>query len=67
MKSTKESPVPIHAHLGPKKVDSLIKKIFKRNGTAFNPITDRRKLNLPGRVLDCVGQHLWQNSLVALE
>jgi hypothetical protein len=64
---TKETPVPAHSDLRPKKVDSFVKKFLKRNGTTFNPIMDRRQMNLAGRVLDCVGplSQLWQNALRA--
>jgi hypothetical protein len=37
----KESPVPFHADLRPKKVDRFIKKYFKHKGISFNPSMDR--------------------------
>ena len=63
----KESPVPLHADLRPKKVDSFVKKYLKRNGTAFNPVMDRRMMNIAGRILDPLGPlaQLWQDALAA--
>ena len=62
-----DSPVPYHADLRPKKVDSFVKKYLKRNGTAFNPVMDRRQMNIAGRILDPLGPlaQLWQNALTA--
>ena len=51
----KDSPVPFHADLRPKKVDSFVKKYLKRSGTAFNPVMDRRLMNIAGRILDPLG------------
>ena len=58
----KESPVPSHADLRPKKVDSFVKKYLKRKGTTFNPVMDRRQLNVASRMLDPLGPlaHLWE-------
>ncbi len=72
----RETPVPIHADLQPKQVDSFIKKYLKRKGnkfqsnkfeTNFNPLMDRRQLNLAGRVLDSLGPlcQLWALALKA--
>ena len=62
-----DSPVPYHADLRPKKVDSFVKKYLKRNGTAFNPVMDRRQMNIAGRILDPLDPlaQLWQNALTA--
>ena len=62
-----DSPVPSHADLRPKKVDSFVKKYLKRNGTAFNPVMDRRQMNIAGRILDPLGPlaQLWQSVLIA--
>ena len=56
-----ETTIPFHADLRPKQVDSFIKKYLKRKGTNFNPLMDRRQLNLAGRVLDPSGPlcNLW--------
>jgi hypothetical protein len=61
----KESPVPYHADLQPKKVDRFIKKYFKRKGISFNPSLDRRQLNVAARMLlalshNCGRQRLQQ-------
>ena len=63
----KVSPVPFHADLRPKKVDSFVKKYLKRSGTAFNPVMDRRLMNIAGRILDPLGPlaQLWQDALAA--
>ena len=63
----KDSPVPFHADLRPKKVDSFVKKYLKRNGTAFNPVMDRRHMKIAGRILDPMGPliQLWQDALAA--
>ena len=63
----KDSPVPFHADLRPKKVDSFVKKYLKRSGTAFNPVMDRRLMNIAGRILDPLGPvaHMWQDALAA--
>ena len=63
----KETPVPALPELQPKKVDAFIKKYLKRKGTNFNPIMDRRQLNLAGRIVDPVGPlcHLWALALQA--
>ena len=63
----KDSPVPFHADLRPKKVDSFVKKYLKRSGTAFNPVMDRRLMNIAGRILDPLGPlaQLWQDALAA--
>ena len=62
-----ETPVPFHADLQAKQVDSFIKKYLKRKGTNFNPLMDRRQLNLAGRVLDPLGPlcHLWALAITA--
>ena len=62
-----ETPVPFHADLQPKQVDSFIKKYLKRKGTNFNPLMDRRQLNLAGRVLDPLGPlcNLWALAITA--
>ena len=62
-----ETPVPFHDDLRPKKVDSFIKKFLKRKGANFNPVMDRRQLNLAGRILDPIGplSRLWQTALSA--
>ena len=59
--------VPFHPDLRPKKVDSFVKKYLKRKGTTFNPIMDRRQLNLAGCILDPLGplSQLWESSLIA--
>ena len=64
----KDSPVPFHADLCPKKVDSFVKKYLKRSGTVFNPVCrDRRLMNIAGRILDPLGPlaQLWQDALAA--
>ena len=63
----KDSPVTFHADLRPKKVDSFVKKYLKRSGTAFNPVMDRRLMNIAGRILDPLGPlaQLWQDALAA--
>ena len=63
----KDPPVPFHADLCPGKVDSFVKKYLKRNGTAFNPVMDRRHMNIAGRILDPMGPltQLWQDALAA--
>lgn len=63
----KESPVPFHADLRPKKVDSFVKKYLKRKGINFNPVMDRRQLNLAARVLDPLGPliQLWETAISA--
>ncbi len=62
-----ETPVPFHDDLRPKKVDSFIKKFLKRKGANFNPVMDRRQLNLAGCILDPIGplSRLWQTALSA--
>ena len=62
-----ETPVPFHADLQPKQVDSFIKKYLKRKGTNFNPLMNRRQLNLAGRVLDPLGPlcNLWALAITA--
>ena len=64
----KDTPIPFHSDLRPKKVDSFVKKYdLKRKGTTFNPVMDRRQLNLVGRILDPLGplSQLWESSLNA--
>ncbi|XP_028401014.1 uncharacterized protein LOC114524096 [Dendronephthya gigantea] len=63
----KDTPMPHHADLRPKKVDSFVKKYLKRNGTPFNPVMDRRQMNIAGRILDPLGPlaQLWQKALLA--
>ena len=63
----KDSPVPFHADLRPKKVYSFVKKYLKRSGTAFNPVMDRCLMNIAGRILDPLGPlaQLWQDALAA--
>ena len=65
----KDTPGPSDADLRPKKVDSFVKKYLKRNGTTFNPIIDRRQMNIAGRILDPLGPltQLWQIALDAEE
>lgn len=62
-----DTPVPLHIDLQPKQVDSFIKKFLKRKGTKFNPLMDRRQLNLAGRVLDALGPlcQLWALAIKA--
>ena len=62
-----ETTIPFHADLQPKQVDSFIKKYLKRKGTNFNPLMDRRQLNLAGRVLDpsCALCNLWALAITA--
>ena len=61
----KDSPVPFHVDLRPKKVDSFVKKYLRRSGTAFNPVMDRRLMNIAGRILDPLGPlaQPWQDAL----
>ena len=63
----KDSPVPFHNDLRPKKVDSFVKKYLKRKGINFNPAMDRRQLNLAGRMLDSIGplSQLWETARTA--
>ena len=66
----KETSVPALPELQPKKVDAFIKKYLKRKGTNFNPIMDRRQLNLVGGLLTplvhCVTFGLWRSRLTKM-